>query len=62
MDQVSDNSDGIISPDSTIEELCAYLVNLITTNNPGAVDIEEDIITALDSLEEAGQIDSTTQI
>jgi hypothetical protein len=58
--RLSDNSDGIISPDSTVEELCAFLVNLFISGNPSAIEIAEDISGALDFLEETGQIDSTT--
>jgi hypothetical protein len=58
MDAVSDNSDGIISPDSTIEELCAFLV--ANAGTPLGGEIAEDVNTALDTLESAGEIDSTT--
>ena len=60
MQQLSDDSDGIISPDRTVEELCAFLVNLFISGNPNAIEIAEDISDSLDSLEETGQIDSTT--
>ncbi len=59
MDEVSDNSDGIISPDSTIEELCAFLVAHAGTPLEG--EIAEDISIALEDLESTGEIDSTTQ-
>ncbi len=60
MQQLSEVSEGVISADTTVEELCVFLVNLFISGDPSIIDREEEVDETLDFLEEVGQIDSAT--